>query len=143
MATNSEDLTELSNIISTSAKNYLSYVPTPPTLRPAPPVPVTDEVAIEAREQLLQACRRVISLVEGPIETVIGMAGAFYETAALKLAYDMKLAHNVPLDGSPIALVELAAKTGAPEETICQLFLRCEGLVSGDGMLMCFSPGGM
>ena len=119
MATNSEDLTELSNIISTSAKNYLSHVPAPPTLRPAPPVPVTDEVAIEAREKLLQACRRVISLVEGPMETVIGMAGAYYETTALKLAYDMKLAHNVPLDGSSIALAELALKTGAPEETIC------------------------
>jgi len=31
----------------------------------------------------------------------------------------MKLAHHVPLDGSPVALAELAAKTGAPEETIC------------------------
>ena len=53
------------------------------------------------------------------METVIGMAGAYYETTALKLAYDMKLAHNVPLDGSSIALAELALKTGAPEETIC------------------------
>jgi len=117
MAT-TEDLTELSKIISTSVKSYLSHVPTPPTLRPAHPVPVTDEVASEAREQLLLACRKVVSLVEGPRETVIGMAGAFYETTALKLAYDMKLAHHVPLDGSPIALAELAAKAGAPEETI-------------------------
>ena len=53
------------------------------------------------------------------METVIGMAGAFYETTALKLAYDMKLAQNVPLDGSSISLAELALKTGAPEETIC------------------------
>jgi len=49
---------------------------------------------------------------------MIGMAAAFYETTALKLAYDMRLAHHVPLDGSPIALAELAAKVGAPEETI-------------------------
>jgi len=52
------------------------------------------------------------------METVMGMTGAFHQTTAMKLAYDMKLAHNVPLDGSPIALAELAAKTGAPEETI-------------------------
>ena len=118
MAAKTEDLTELSNIISTNVKNYLSHVPTPPTLRPAPLVPVTDEVAAEAREQLLLACRRVISLVGGPMETVMGMTGAFHQTTAMKLAYDMKLAHNVPHDGSPIALAELAAKTGASEETI-------------------------
>ena len=118
MATKTEDLTELSNIISASVKSYISHIPTPPTLRPALPVPVTDEVAIEAKDQLLQACRRVISLVDGPIQTVMGVATGFHETTALKLAYDMKLAHNVPLDGSPIALAELAAKTGAPEETI-------------------------
>jgi len=119
MATKTEDLTELSNIISTSVGSYLSHAPTPPTLRPTPPVPVTNEVAIEARDQLLLACRKVISLVEGPRENVLGMAGAFYETTALKLAYDMNLAHHVPLDGPPIALAELAVKTGAPEETIC------------------------
>ena len=119
MAIKTEGLTELSNIISTSVKSYLSHIPTSPTFRPAPPVPLTDEVAIEAKEQLLQACRRVISLVDGPIQTVLGVAAAFYETTALKLAYDMKLAHNVPLDGSPISLAELASKTGAPEETIC------------------------
>ena len=118
MATKTEDLTELSSIISTGVNSYLSHVPTPPTLRPAPPVPVTDEVAIEAREQLLQACRRMISLIEGPMESGMGMAMAFHETTAMRLALDMKLAHNVPLDGSPIALAELAAKTRAPEETI-------------------------
>ena len=119
MATNTEDLTELSHIISESVKSYLSHVPTPPTLRPTPPVSVTSEVAFEAREQLLLACRRIISLVGGPTETVMGMATAFHETTALKLAYDMKLAHHVPLDGSPISLAELAVRTGAPEETIC------------------------
>ncbi|PUU82160.1 O-methyltransferase-domain-containing protein [Tuber borchii] len=121
MAAKTEDLTELSNIFSTNVKNYLSHVPTPPTLRPTPPVPVTDEVAAEAREQLLLVCRRVISLVGGPIETVMGMSAAFHQTTAMKLAYDMKLAHNVPLDGSPIALAELAAKTRAPEETIVRV----------------------
>jgi len=119
MATKTEDLTELSNIISTSVKSYLSHVPTPPTLRPAPPVPVTDEASIEAKAQLLLACREVISLVEDPIETLVGMATAFYETTALKLAYYMKLAHHLPLDGSPVALAELAAKSVALEETIC------------------------
>jgi len=119
MATKTVDLTELSNIISTSAKSYLSHIPTPPTLRPARSVPLKNEVAFEARKQLLLACRKVISLVEDPIETVMGMATAFHETTALKLAYDMKLAHHVPLDGSPISLAELAARTGAPEETIC------------------------
>ena len=118
MAMKTEDLTELSNIISASVESYLSHVSTPPTLRPTPPVPVTDEVAAEAREQLLLACRRVISLVGAPIEAGMGMAIAFHETTAIKLALDMKLVHNVPLDGSPIALAELAAKTGAPEETI-------------------------
>ncbi|CUS10026.1 unnamed protein product [Tuber aestivum] len=121
MATKTEDLTELSNIISASANSYLSHVPAPPTLRPAPPVPVTDEVAIEARKQLLTACRRVISLVGGPMETVMGMAVGLHDTAVVKLAYDMKLAQNVPLDGSPIALAELAAKTGVPEETITRV----------------------
>jgi len=119
MATETEDLIELSNIISAGVKGYLSHIPTPPTLRPAPPVPVTDDAGIEAKEQLLLACRKVISLIEGPVDTVLGMANAFYETTALRLAYDMKLAHHVPLDGSPVALAELAAKTGAPEETIC------------------------
>jgi len=118
MAIATEDLTELSNIISTNVKNYLSHVPTQPTLRPAPLAPVTDEVAVKAREQILLACGRMISLIEGPIQTVIGMATAFHETTAMRLAYDMKLAHHVPLDGSPIALAELASKTGAPEETI-------------------------
>jgi len=131
MATTTEDLTELSTIISTSVQNYLSHVPTPPTLRPVPLVPVTDEVAVKAREQLLLACGRMICLVGGPIETVIGMATGFQETTAMKLAYDMKLAHHVPLDGSPIALAELAAKTGVPEETIGQPHLRGVGLVSG------------
>ncbi|PWW72967.1 S-adenosyl-L-methionine-dependent methyltransferase [Tuber magnatum] len=121
MATKTEDLTELSNIISTSVKNYLSHVPTPPTLRPAPPVPVTDEVAIQARKQLLVACRRVVSLVGGPMETVMGMAMGFHDTTAVRLAYDMKIAQNVPLDGSPIALAELAAKSGVPEETIVRV----------------------
>ena len=118
MAMKTEDLTELSSIISTSVQSYLSHVSTPPTLRPTPPVPVTDEAAAEAREQLLLACRRVISLVGAPIEAGMGMAIAFHQTTAIKLALDMKLVHNVPLDGSPIALAELAAKTGAPEETI-------------------------
>ena len=119
MATKTEDLSELSDIISTSVKSYLSHIPTPPTLLPAPPVPVTDEAGIEAKKQLLLACRKVISLVEGSVQTVMGMATTFHETTALRLAYDMKLAHHVPLDGSPVALAELAAKTGAPEETIC------------------------
>ena len=118
MAAKTEDLNELSSIFSTSVKNYLSHVPTPPTLRPTPPVPVTDEAAAKAREQLLLVCRRVISLVGGPMETVMGMSAAFHQTTAMRLAYDMKLAHNVPLDGSPIALAELAAKTGASEEII-------------------------
>jgi len=52
------------------------------------------------------------------MESGMGMAMAFHETTAMRLALDMKLAHNVPLDGSPIALAELAAKTRAPEETI-------------------------
>jgi len=55
------------------------------------------------------------------METVMGMSAAFHQTTAMKLAYDMKLAHNVPLDGSPIALAELAAKTGASEETIARV----------------------
>jgi len=118
MATKTDDLTELSNIISTNVKSYLSHVPTQPTLRPAPPVPVTDGAAAEAREQLLRACRRVVSLVGGPVERVMGMATGFHDTVAMKLAYDMKLAHNVPLDGSPISLAELTTKTGASEETI-------------------------
>ena len=52
------------------------------------------------------------------METVMGMTGAFHQTTAIKLAHDMKLAQNVPLDGSPIALAELAAKTGASEDII-------------------------
>ena len=43
----------------------------------------------------------------------MGMALGFHETITMKLAYEMKLAHGVPLDGSPNALGELAAKTGA------------------------------
>ncbi|CAZ86568.1 unnamed protein product [Tuber melanosporum] len=121
MATRTEDLTELSNIISTSIKNYLSHVPTPPTLRPVPPIPVTDEVAVEVADELLVACRRVISLVEGPIRTALMMSSGFQDSIAMKLAYDMKLAQNVPPDGSPIALAELASKTGVPEETIVRV----------------------
>ncbi|RPA91906.1 S-adenosyl-L-methionine-dependent methyltransferase [Choiromyces venosus 120613-1] len=121
MATKTEDINELSNIISTSVKTYLSHVPAPPTLRPAPPVFVTHEVAIQAKEEILLACRRMISLVEGPFETAVGMGVAFMDTIAMKLAYDMKLAQNVPPDGSSISLAELAAKTGAPEETIVRV----------------------
>lgn len=36
-----------------------------------------------------------------------------HETIAMKLAYEMKLAHSVPLDGSPIALGELTEKDGS------------------------------
>ncbi|KAG0633250.1 O-methyltransferase-domain-containing protein [Tuber brumale] len=121
MATRTEDLTELSNIISTSIKNYLSHVPTPPTLRPVPPIPMTNEAAMEAANELLVACRRVISLVEGPIERAYRMAMGFQDSIAVRLAYDMKLAQNVPPDGSPIALTELAAKAGVPEETIVRV----------------------
>jgi len=63
--------------------------------------------------QLSLGCERAA------IRVSLSMANGFYETTALRLAYDMKLAHRVPLDGSPVALAELAAKTGAPEETIC------------------------
>ncbi|PUU80905.1 hypothetical protein B9Z19DRAFT_1122829 [Tuber borchii] len=81
-------------------------------------LPLTNEAAIEAREQIMRACQRIISLVAAPMETVMGMTLWFHETTTIKLAYEMKLEHSVPLNGSPITLAELAAKTEASEDTI-------------------------
>ncbi|KAB8542087.1 hypothetical protein FH972_025550 [Carpinus fangiana] len=117
-----DDLEELSGMISAAAKRFtqrLEALDLPlPDLKNPFPDPIADAAAQEAKVKIVQACERMMALVLGPTEWFMYQNMSFVDPACVATAQRMGLFEHITVGDDPTSLADLAEKTGADVDII-------------------------
>jgi len=120
--TRTEDLSALTNLISSSVKTYLTRLEAvgapPPNLQDPFPEPVKDEAAQLAKFDILRACEKVMALVQGPVEWLMFQNMAFVDPACVGIAVELGIPEAVAPGPEPTSLEQLVEVTGASKDVL-------------------------
>lgn len=122
-----EDLKELRQILHQGVDDLLEELEIHerklPSLKPCTPDDVfAAPVGVLARRNIIRACEKITSLVQGPMWWMMQSTGGSSFPAVLNTALELKLHYFISWDREvPTKVIDLASETGGSQELICWL----------------------